>query len=132
MSGRGRNPGWAVAPHATIYRIWNPRDMGMMLERDPYLDRIRDIVLDALSGYAVTVYLFGSRARGSARRASDVDIAVEAREPLPPQVLARLRDRLEESTVPYRVEILDFASAGDDLRMRIKQEGVVWNASANA
>ena len=104
----------------------------MMLEHDPYLDRIRDIVLDALSGYAVTVYLFGSRARGSARRASDVDIAVEAREPLPPRVLARLRERLEESTVPYRVEIVDFASAGDDLRMRIKQEGVVWNASANA
>ncbi len=103
-----------------------------MLERDPYLDRIKDIVLDALSGYPVTVYLFGSRARGSARRASDVDIAVEAREPLPPQVLARLRDRLEESTVPYRVEILDFASAGDDLRMRIKQDSVVWNASANA
>ncbi len=104
----------------------------MMLERDPYLDRIRDIVLDALSGYAVTVYLFGSRARAPVRRASDVDIAVEAHEPLPPQVLARLRDRLEESTVPYRVEIVDFAAAGDDLRMRIKQEGVVWNASANA
>ncbi len=104
----------------------------MMIERDPYLDRIRDIVLDALSGYPVTVYLFGSRASGSARRASDVDIAVEAQEPLPPRVLARLRDRLEESTVPYRVEILDFASAGDDLRKRIKQEGVVWNASANA
>ncbi len=104
----------------------------MMLERDPYLDRIRDIVLDALSGYAVTVYLFGSRARGPVRRASDVDIAVEAHEPLPPRVLAHLRDSLEESTVPYRVDILDLALAGDALRERIKQEGVVWNASANA
>ena len=104
----------------------------MTFDRDPYLDRIKEIVLDGLSGYSVTVYLFGSRARGPVRRASDVDIAVEAHEPLPPRVLARLRDRLEESTVPYRVEILDFASAGDDLRMRIKQEGVVWNASANA
>lgn len=104
----------------------------MMLERDPYLDRIKDMVLDGLSGYAVTVYLFGSRARGPVRRASDVDIAVEAQEPLPPRVLARLRDRLEESTVPYRVDILDLASAGDALRERVKREGVVWNASANA
>ncbi len=104
----------------------------MMLERDPYLDHIKDIVLDGLSGYAVTVYLFGSRARGPARRASDVDIAVEAHEPLPPRVLARLRDRLEESTVPYRVEILDLALAGDALRERVKRDGVVWNASANA
>lgn len=103
-----------------------------MLERDPYLDRIKDMVLDGLSGYAVTVYLFGSRARGPVRRASDVDIAVEAQEPLPPRVLARLRDRLEESTVPYRVDILDLASAGDALRERVKREGVVWNASANA
>lgn len=104
----------------------------MMLERDPYLERIKDMVLDGLSGYAVTVYLFGSRARGPVRRASDVDIAVEAQEPLPPRVLARLRDRLEESTVPYRVDILDLASAGDALRERVKREGVVWNASANA
>ena len=104
----------------------------MMLERDPYLDRIKDMVLDGLSGYAVTVYLFGSRARGPVRPASDVDIAVEAQEPLPPRVLARLRDRLEESTVPYRVDILDLASAGDALRERVKREGVVWNASANA
>ena len=103
-----------------------------MLERDPYLERIKDMVLDGLSGYAVTVYLFGSRARGPVRRASDVDIAVEAQEPLPPRVLARLRDRLEESTVPYRVDILDLASAGDALRERVKREGVVWNASANA
>ena len=104
----------------------------MMLERDPYLERIKDMVLDGLSGYAVTVYLFGSRARGPVRRASDVDIAVEGQEPLPPRVLARLRDRLEESTVPYRVDILDLASAGDALRERVKREGVVWNASANA
>jgi predicted nucleotidyltransferase len=104
----------------------------MTLDGDPYLDRIKDIVLDALAGYSVTVYLFGSRARGTARRASDVDIAVEAHRPLPPGVLARLRDTLEESTVPYRVEILDLASAGDALRRRVKQEGVVWSASASA
>jgi predicted nucleotidyltransferase len=38
----------------------------MTLDGDPYLDRIKDIVLDALAGYSVTVYLFGSRARGTA------------------------------------------------------------------
>ncbi len=104
----------------------------MTFDRDPYLDRIKEIVLDGLSGYSVTVYLFGSRARGPARRASDVDIAVEAHEPLPPRVLAHLRDSLEESTVPYRVDILDLALAGDALRERVKRDGVVWNASANA
>ena len=104
----------------------------MTFDRDPYLDRIKEIVLDELSGYSVTVYLFGSRARGPVRRASDVDIAVEAHEPLPPRVLAHLRDSLEESTVPYRVDILDLALAGDALRERVKRDGVVWNASANA
>jgi predicted nucleotidyltransferase len=52
----------------------------------------------------VNVYLFGSRASGRPRATRDVDVAIDATAPLPPGVLATLREALEESTIPYRVD----------------------------
>jgi homoserine kinase len=40
------------------------------------LRTVREIVLRALRPYRCDVYLFGSRARGTAGRASDIDVAV--------------------------------------------------------
>ncbi len=91
-----------------------------------YLAEVKDIVLRHLEGRKATVYLFGSRARGNARASSDVDIAIESAEPLPPVLLAEIRDALEESTVPYNVDVVDLRTAGDGLRAVVKKEGVRW------
>ena len=96
-----------------------------------YLERARKIVLDALESYPVAVYLFGSFSRGDTHRLSDIDIAVEPLGPLPPGVLPRLRETLEESTIPQTVEIIDLRDAEPEFRERIKKEGVIWNASTN-
>jgi len=42
------------------------------------------------------LYLLGSRARGKAARASDIDIAILPDAPLEPGTLARIREALEE------------------------------------
>lgn len=94
----------------------------------PYLQAVRALVLDELRHARVRVYLFGSWARGTPKRTSDVDIAVEPLEALPPGALAHLRERLEESTIPYRVEIVDLSHADDGFRQRIKEEGILWSA----
>ena len=100
--------------------------------RDIYLERVKDIVLDALAVYPVSIYLFGSCATGTARHTSDVDVAVDPYEPLPPHVLAGLREALEESTVPYRVDIVDLSAAGEDLRRSVRKEGKVWKSCARS
>jgi hypothetical protein len=100
----------------------------MATGREVYLDRIRDIVVDALAGYPVTVYLFGSRARGDERWTSDVDVAVEPHGPLPARVLADLREALEKSTVPWRVEVVDLNGTTPEIRDRVRKEGIVWSA----
>jgi len=41
------------------------------------LKEARRIVLDKLRGVPARVFLFGSRARGDTRRASDIDIAID-------------------------------------------------------
>lgn len=92
------------------------------------LEEVRHLVLEVLGERGAFVYLFGSWARGQATSASDIDIAVEPRNPLPPGVLADLRERLEESHIPYRVEVVDLSRADPHLRERVLKEGIRWNA----
>jgi hypothetical protein len=41
-------------------------------------------------------------------------------------VLADLRETLEESTIPYEVDVVDLSEASPQFRQRVKREGVVW------
>lgn len=91
------------------------------------LDRVRRIVLQALGPRPVRVYLFGSWASGTQRRSSDIDVAIHAGEPLPPGMLAGLREALEESNIPYRVEIVDLAEADSAFCENVRREGVLWS-----
>ena len=77
------------------------------------------------------VYLFGSWAPGRRHDASDIDVANEAAEPLAPGLLARLRQALEESTIPYRVDVVDLADEDPAFHEWVRREGVVWTGSAN-
>ena len=54
-----------------------------------------------------TVHLFGSRAKGNYRLGSDVDLAIMNRG-LGSRTLARLKSRFEESTLPYKIDLVDF------------------------
>ena len=78
-------------------------------------------------GKEVAVYLFGSWARGEATPCSDIDLAVESRTPLPSGLLARLRERLEESHVPYQVDVVDLRKADGAFRRRVLAEGIPWS-----
>jgi predicted nucleotidyltransferase len=95
-------------------------------ERQRALERVRRIVLDALKGRPARVYLFGSSATGSARSSSDIDVAIEPMESLPPSLLSSLRELLEESTIPYDVDVVDISTASPTFRERVRQEGILW------
>jgi predicted nucleotidyltransferase len=76
----------------------------------------------------VRLKLFGSRARGDARRASDIDIALNSPEAIPAAELAALRDTLERSRIPFRIDLVDYATAPPELRTAIDREGIAWPA----
>ena len=58
----------------------------------------------------VAVYAFGSRVNGRAKRHSDLDLALQAEDPLNWQKMARLREAFEESDLPIRVDVVDWAT----------------------
>lgn len=91
------------------------------------LAQVRDIVLETLAACDARVYLFGSWARGCAHSLSDIDVAIEPHASLPPGLLACMRERLEESSIPYRVEVVDISNADPSFRERVLQEGISWN-----
>lgn len=67
----------------------------------------------------VTVWLFGSRATGRARRYSDLDLAIDAGRSLLLDETAVLAEAFSDSDLPYRVDIVDWHAIGDDFRRRI-------------
>lgn len=98
----------------------------MPTQRERGLERVRRIVLDRLRGRPARVYLFGSTATGRVRASSDIDVAIEPLAPLPPGVLAELREALDESTIPYDVDLIDLSVAPPVFRERVRQEGILW------
>lgn len=98
------------------------------MEREAVLEMVKKVVLAALEKYDVKIYLFGSWARQSEKRSSDIDIAIEHEGDLPATVLPELRTMLEESNIPYRIDVLDLTLAEDFLRRKVIKEGIAWRA----
>lgn len=97
------------------------------------LDEVQRIVLRGLQGYRVRVYLFGSRARGQEGAFSDIDVAVLPLEldVLPEGLLSTIRESLDESHVPYTVDLVDLSQSDPAFCARVLQEGVLWSDSEN-
>jgi predicted nucleotidyltransferase len=72
---------------------------------------------------AKRVWLFGSRARGSARRLSDIDIAVEAGEK--PQWGWFAANMEEHAPTLLHIDLVDMASCGEHLRSAVLEEGIL-------
>lgn len=99
-----------------------------ILEDD--LAETRRIVLRGLEGFPAR-YLFGSRATGTARRTSDVDVAVWPTTELPVGTLALIREALEESSVIYTVDLVDLRDTDEAFRARVLAEGTLWHEPTN-
>jgi uncharacterized protein len=74
------------------------------------------IVRRHLPDPAYRVFLFGSRADGSAHERSDIDIGIEGPYPVPHEALALIQDELEEAPTLYTIEIVDFARVSEKFR----------------
>jgi predicted nucleotidyltransferase len=92
------------------------------------LDRVKEVVLKQLAGKPAKVYLFGSWARGEQKRTSDIDIAIDWKVSATTlqRELTTIRDALEESTVPYKVDILNMNEADPVIISKILREGEIW------
>ncbi|HIC09353.1 MAG TPA: nucleotidyltransferase domain-containing protein [Aquificales bacterium] len=95
--------------------------MGWKIET---LEDLRRFLEEFFKDQEVEVYLFGSRARGDFSPYSDVDIAILSRRDLS-EKLTLLREILEESNFPLKVDIVELKKA-PYLVETVKKEGIRW------
>jgi uncharacterized protein len=90
------------------------------------IDELRRMVLDALGNRDAEVWLFGSCARGNVMQHSDIDIAILAHGELPDAFFALLKADIEDSSVPYDVDLVDLRDAAPSLVEEVRREGIKW------
>lgn len=86
-----------------------------------------EVVLRILQNHVpqFEVWAFGSRVKGTAKPYSDLDLAIITSHPLELDVCASLSDAFAESDLPWRVDVVDWASTSPAFRQIIEQDKVV-------
>jgi predicted nucleotidyltransferase len=70
---------------------------------------------------AYRIFLFGSRAEGSAHERSDIDIGIEGPRPVPLEALSLIHEELEEAPTLYTIDVVDFARVPEKFRRVARQ-----------
>lgn len=96
---------------------------GLTPEEFSLLDQI---LIAPLKMHACQVWIFGSRARGNHHRFSDIDILFKVPEgrSLPPGFLAEVTERLEESRLSCKVDLVDDQFLSESYRSNVDSEKI--------
>ena len=75
----------------------------------------------------VKVVLFGSRARGDYFETSDMDIGILPKGEMNKNKVALFREKIENSNIPYKVDVVDLSQASREFTDKAIKEGlVIW------
>ena len=85
-----------------------------------HLKTVQAILAEHVPGYEVLA--FGSRVTWTAKEYSDLDLAVMTDKPLPVRTMAQLKEAFSESRLPFKVDVVDWASISDGFREVVKRD----------
>lgn len=68
------------------------------------------------------VRMFGSRARGTPKPYSDLDLVIMGETPVALSTLGQLREAFADSDLPWRVDVIDWASTSPEFRAHIEAD----------
>lgn len=78
------------------------------------------IIRDILNEYPYTFYVYGSRAKGTAHKFSDIDIC--SLEQVPRSVLGEIEEKFYLSRLPYTVDLTDVTRCSEEFKEAIKKD----------
>ena len=95
-----------------------------MIDVEERINQVVALVREALAPHRII--LFGSRARRTAARGSDIDLAVEGVPKLSVREERVLREKIDETAGLLSVDLLFLDDVGDeDMKRVVKETGVV-------
>jgi len=77
---------------------------------------LRKIVYRYLPDDSYKAFIFGSRATGKNRKFSDLDLGINGPRSLTPKEYISIKNELEDSDIPYRVDLVDFAKVNNKFK----------------
>lgn len=66
--------------------------------------------------------IFGSRAKGTARKTSDLDLVLMTKKPLEFSILADLKEAFSESDLSFKVDIVDWSDISESFQKLIEKD----------
>ena len=87
-----------------------------------YLDQLRKLLQEHLDLRKTRAFLFGSVLRK--KKFYDVDVGLTGK--VEAKKIKALRDKLEESNFPYKVDLVDFEKTEQSFRDHVLNEKVLW------
>jgi len=88
-----------------------------MLQLEP---RHYQIIQQILAKYPYQFYAYGSRAKGTARKLSDLDICYQ--EDIPDAVAFQIEEEFKESDLPFSVELVNWKYMNSEFRELISKD----------
>jgi type I restriction enzyme, S subunit len=97
--------------------------MQLLDVRPDHLTIVQDILKKHVPAH--NVWAFGSRAKWLAKEYSDLDLCIVGETPLSFTTLGLLKEAFEESDLPWRVDVVDWATTSESFRKIIERDKVV-------
>jgi predicted nucleotidyltransferase len=85
----------------------------------------RELVKNILDQFIpnVEIRVFGSRIKGTAKPWSDLDLAIISSAPIDLKLMAEIREAFEISSLPFRVDLLDWNDISTSFQRAIEASG---------
>jgi len=83
-------------------------------------ERHQKIVREILNKYPYSFYVYGSRAKGNARKLSDLDICYQ--DPIPDSLVYQIEEELKESDLPFTVDLVNWKRMKPTFQELIKKD----------
>lgn len=91
------------------------------------LSQLKSIVFKNIDPKMSKVFIFGSRATGTNRKYSDIDLGLQSESEIPFMAKIKLEDEFENSNLPYKVDVVDFSKVAESFRKVAMQKMIYLN-----
>lgn len=75
----------------------------------------------------VKVFAFGSRVKGTSKKYSDLDLALDTGEPISLSIITKIKSSLSETDIPFLIDIIDYRSIDKDFKSLIDEQKIHLN-----
>lgn len=96
------------------------------MNKNKYLEELKNLALEILKDEKVKIILFGSRSRGDNNITSDVDIGLLPYGKIGKNKIVLLKEKIEGLNIPYKVELVNFLEASEDFKKEAMKGAIIW------